>query len=76
MRYLHWTNGPGMVWTRETIFVRIKFEKMSGILRQWPLSLHRKSTKLLDMALTLPISKIEQKNTYFITIVPADIFFL
>ena len=22
MRYLHWTNGPGKVWTRETIFVK------------------------------------------------------
>ena len=30
---------------------------MSGILRQWPLSLHRKTSKLLNMALILPILK-------------------
>ena len=30
MRYLHWTNGPGKVWTMETIFVKQKFEKNIG----------------------------------------------
>ena len=49
MRYPHWTNGPGKVWTRETIFVK-KNEKNVGNLRQWPLSLHRKTAKLLNMA--------------------------
>ena len=31
MRYLHWTNGPGKVWTGETIFVKKIFEKNVGI---------------------------------------------
>ena len=61
MRYLHWTNGPGKVWTRETIFVKKIIEKMSGFLRQWPLSLHRKRAKLLIMAPILSILKISQK---------------
>ena len=29
MRYFYWTNGPGKVWTRETIFVK-KNEKNVG----------------------------------------------
>ena len=29
MRYLHWTNGPGKVWTRKTNFVK-KNEKNVG----------------------------------------------
>ena len=29
MRYVHWTNGPGKAWTRETIFVK-KIEKNVG----------------------------------------------
>ena len=61
MRYLHWTNGPGKVWTRQTIFVKKLFEKMSGFLRYWPLSLHRKTAKLLIMAQILPSLKILQK---------------
>ena len=36
-------------------------KKMSGILRQWPISLHRKTAKLLNMALILSILKILQK---------------
>ena len=49
MRYLHWTNGPGKVWTRKTIFVKKKYlKKMSGFLRQWPLSLHRKTSKIAN----------------------------
>ena len=47
---------------------------MSGILRQWPLSLHRKTAKLLNMAPILPILKILQKKKYFINLVLADIF--
>ena len=35
---------------------------MSGILRQWPLSLHCKTANFLNMALILPILKILQKN--------------
>ena len=35
---------------------------MSVILRQWPLSLHRKTAKLLDMAPILPILKILQNK--------------
>ena len=27
MRYLHWINGPGKVWTRETIFVKKTLKK-------------------------------------------------
>ena len=60
MRYLHWTN-PRKVWTRETIFEK-KLKKMSGILRQWPLSLHRKTAKLLNMAPILPILKVLQNK--------------
>ena len=37
---------------------------MSGILRQWPLSLHRKTAKLLNMAPISPILKILQKKKY------------
>ena len=51
--------GPGKVWTRETIFVKKK-KKMLGILWQWPLSLHHKAVKFLNMALILPILKILQ----------------
>ena len=40
---------------------RKKIEKMSGILRQWPLSLHRKMEKLQNMAPILPILKISHK---------------
>ena len=29
MGYLRWTNGPGKVWTRETIYVK-KIEKNVG----------------------------------------------
>ena len=51
---------------------------MSEIFRQWLLSLHRKTTKLLNMALILPILKILQKynknKNCSINIVPADIF--
>ena len=49
---------------------------MSGILRQWPLSLHRKTAKLLNMAPILPILKILQNviKKYFINIVSTDIF--
>ena len=62
MRYLYWTNGPGKVWTRETIFVKKNLKKkMSGIFRQWPFSLHRKTAKLLNMAPILPILKLLQK---------------
>ena len=61
MRYLHWTNRPGKVWTRETIFVKKKWKKMSEILRQWPL--HHKTAKLLNMAPIFPILKnIAKKN--------------
>ena len=35
---------------------------MSKMLRQWPLSLHRKTAKLLKMALILQILKILQKK--------------
>ena len=43
-------------------FYKRKLEKkMLGILRQWPLSLHRKTAKLLNMALILPILNKLQK---------------
>ena len=35
-----------------------KLKKMSGILRQWQLSLHRKTAKLLNMAPIFTILKI------------------
>ena len=57
MRYLHWTDCSGRVWTWETIFVKKKLKKMSVILRQRPLSLHCKTAKLLNMAPILPILK-------------------
>ena len=48
---------------------------MSGILRQWPLSLHLKTAKLLNMAPILPILKILQiKKKHFINIVLEDLF--
>ena len=51
---------------------------MSMYNLQWPLSLHRKTAKLLNMALILLILKILQKKHifFFINIVPADIFCL
>ena len=65
MRYLHWTNGPGKVWTRETIFVKKIFEKMSGFLRQWPLSLHRKTANYgSDFTNFENITKIKNKLFY------------
>ena len=38
---------------------------MSIILRQWPLSLHRQTAKLLNMALILPILKILQTKIFY-----------
>ena len=38
---------------------------MSGILRQWPLNLNRKTAKLLNMAPILPILKILQKKIFY-----------
>ena len=51
MRYLHWTNGPGKVWTRETIFIKQNFATVAF-----------KTAKLLNMAPILPILKILQKK--------------
>ena len=64
MRYLHWTNGPGKVWTGKTIFVKKILKKISKILRQWSLSLHLKTAKLLNMAPILPILKKKKKMFY------------
>ena len=61
MGYLHMTNGPGKVWTEGINFLKNNLKKMSDILRQWPLSLHRKTAILLNMALILQILKILQK---------------
>ena len=41
--------------------VQVHYVTMSGILRQWPLKLYRKTAKLLNMAPILPILKILQK---------------
>ena len=61
MRYLHWTNGPGKVWTRETIFVKKIFEKNVGIFTIVAVKLCHKTAKLLIMTPILPILKILQK---------------
>ena len=55
MRYLHWTNDPGKVWTMETIF--FLNEKKC---REFCDSGHHKTAKLLNMAPILPILKILQ----------------
>ena len=56
------------VWTRETIFAKKKWKKMSGILRQWPLSLHRKTAKIAkygsDYTNFENIAKIKNKLFY------------
>ena len=50
MRKIQKTNGPRKV-QGIFFFINEKFKKMSGILRKQPLSLHRKTAKLLYMAL-------------------------
>ena len=45
-------------------FRKKNLKKMSDILRQWPLSLHRKTAILLNMALILRILKILQKYKF------------
>ena len=75
MRQLQRSNGPGKVWTRETIFVKKKFFKSNFATVQWPLSLHCITAKQLNMAPILPILKILQKNIYiFHRLVLSDIF--
>ena len=76
MRYLHWTNGPGKVWTRETTFVKKKMKKNLENFATVAVKFISQNSKIAkygsDFTNFENIAKIKKK--YFINIISADIF--